>query len=262
MKKWAVGIIVALALCLAGCTALAESAASLPECTSPEEVTAWLLLPASHGEKYIPRGVRGGSIRYLSQNQQKDPSFCPEYWIGDWPGGPLDLTLEKGADGAAYDEYCGVMCTRAVYSMALSYLGVDCTPGGMSRMMGQRSLDAPYDCVTAEIDGLERVTFKTHILDTMLKHYQTDETYSPIYVYLKRPNGGFHTLLVVGRNEEGQCLVVDPAVHWVNGKPVYAYYVRFSTSTRSIISATFNKEWAGSKVQGFCQWRLNGGDPV
>lgn len=260
MKRWAIGIMLALAFCLAVCSALAESAASLPECASPEEVMDWLLLPASEGEKYIPRGVQGGSVRYLSQNQQKDPAFCPEYWIGDWPGGPLDLTLEKSADGKAYDDHCGVMCTRAVYSMALSYLGVDCSPGGMSRMMGQRSLDAPYDCVTAELSGLERVTFDTHVFDTMLEHYLADKTYSPIYVYLKRPNGGFHALLVVGRNEAGQCLVVDPSIHWVKEKPVYAYYVRFSTSAHSIISATFNKEWAGSKVQGFCQWRLRGAE--
>lgn len=256
IRRWAAMLCAAVLLFSA---ALAEAGASLPDCRTKEEVVDKLLFPsAAEDGACLPAGIQAGQIRYISQLALKDPLFCADYWIGDEPGGPLDLTRKKDAAGKEYAYYSGTMCTRAVYSMALSYLGIDCTPGDMSRLTGLRSLDEPYDIITEQIDGLERVTFKTYVFQNMFECYVNDPSYSPVYIYLRKPNGGSHALLVVARDDDERYLVVDPSPHSVGGQPVYVFLIRFGTTFRSIINATFRDEYKDSVILGFYQWRLVG----
>lgn len=240
-------LLMVLALCLLpGCV----WASSLPECTTADEVLPWLLFP----QDGTICGVQQGYVRYVSQSPAKDPLFCADYWLGGEPGGELDLTLETDGTGEPYPYYCGNMCTRAVYSMALSFLGVDCTPGDMSRLLNLRDLTEPYDEVSALL-GVEQVRYGSNIFKKMYRNYTTDPAhYSPVYVYLERPTGSRHAVLVVGQEKNGRYLVIDPAAHLLEDKPVYVYNIRFNPAIREIINSTFRREYQGGAVVRCYQW--------
>lgn len=98
-----------------------------------------------------PLPVQKGRIRHMAQDSYK-PFFCRDYWVNDtW-----DLETRQNSKGKKHPYYAGNMCTRAVYSEALSYLGIDMTPVAMSQLMDTRNLDNPYDMVTDLIPGLTR----------------------------------------------------------------------------------------------------------
>lgn len=243
-----------LLLCLLPLCACAES---LPECTTPEAVMQWLLFPQPD-EAGVPQpsGVTPGTVRYIGQSNVKDPLFCRDYWLGGEVGSDLDLTLEKSASGKAYTFYCGSMCTRATYAMALSFIGVDCTPGHMSRLMNLRNLDEPYDAVSRQL-GVERVKYKSNIFKKMYKNYTSDpQHYTPVFVYLEKPNGARHSLLVVGREESGRYLVVDCAIHTPDDEDVYVYSMSFNPAIRYVVNCTFRREYQDSKLLAFYQWKI------
>lgn len=239
-----------LVMLIASLVPLGAFAHGLPACTTADEVLQWLFLPLEG----LPCGVEQGYVRYIGQSSEKDPLFCADYWLGGETGDEFDLTLSIDASGEPYKYYCGSMCTRAVYSMALSFLGIDCTPGEMSRMLNTRDIDEPYDEISALL-GVERVSYKSNIFKRMYKNYITDPAhYSPVYAYLEKPNGARHSLLVVGQEKDGRYLVIDPAVHLENDQPVYAYNLRFNPAIREVINSTYRREYKGSAVVRFYQW--------
>lgn len=246
-----------LILAMALLTALPVSAAralSLPECRTVEQVEAMLLYP---GEDAQPVGVEAGRIRYVSQDTLKDPDFCAEYWYGGEPGGELDLTLETAPGGKAYAYYARNMCTRAVYSMALSYLGINLTPGGMSAMTGNRVVKAPYDETTGLLPELEKVSFSADVFRSMFEAYRSDEGYSPVYLHFMRRNGTTHAVLVVAQDEEsGRYIVVDPKYREVDKQPVRVYTIALNRYGQLITASDFRSEQVGSRVIGCYQWRL------
>ena len=97
--------------------ALGEDAAppTLPAATSAEEVQSFLLMP----EGDALAGVKRGYIRYIGQNAERDDMYRDGYWLGGEKGSVLDLTLRERY-GVKFAFYAGNMCSRAVYSMALS----------------------------------------------------------------------------------------------------------------------------------------------
>lgn len=238
-------------LILAEETPQPEPPLSLRTATTAEEVAQFLLLPP----KYSMNSVRRGYIRYIGQNQKRDDAFRKKYWLGGEEGSVLDLTLTE-RHGVKFDFHAGVMCSRAVYSMAMSYLGLDITPGDMSAMMNSRNLDEPYDMISWKI-GVERVTADSHVFNTMMENYLTDDSYSPVYLYFRRPNGSCHSVLVVARNPEtGRFLVVDSNPIQSGGKLYRIYFISLNKARTQIINSTFNKELKGSEVLQIYQWRL------
>lgn len=239
----------------------AEAPLPLPECTTEAQVAARLLMPVVQGEDVAPAQPLPGFIRYISQNENKDPLFCSAYWCSVEPGTKLDLNARTYANGRKYRYYTANMCTRAAYAMALSYLGLDITPGDMSVLMDSRDLTEPYDDVSAALGGVERISYKSYIFDKMLENYLTDPSYSPVYVYLRKPNGVYHAVLVVGKaDEEGYYLVVDPAAHELDGATVRVYRIRFDLHMRKVVNSTFRKEHRDSRVVDLAQWHLVHGD--
>ena len=232
-------------------TAEVETLPTLRSATTEEEVKAFLLLPP----KYSMTSVTRGYIRYIAQNQERDETFRKKYWLGGEEGSVLDLTL-KERRGVKFDFHAGVMCSRAAYSMALSYLGIDLTPGDMSAMMNSRNLDEPYDMISWSI-GVERVTADSHVFNTMMENYLTDDSYSPVYLYFRRPNGTCHSVLVVAKNPDtGRFLVVDSNPIQSGGKLYRVYFISLNKARTEIINSTFKKELVGSEILQVYQWRL------
>lgn len=239
------------------CPAVAEDTdapqpASLREAITVEDAEAFLLYPPEEGIS----GVQAGYIRLISQHRAGDSSFREEYWLGGEPGSVLDLTLAENRYGHVYTFHAGNMCTRAAYAMALSYLGVDVTPGSMSAMTGRRDLDPPYDKVS-ELVGVELVQPKSYIFDTMVENYLNDPSYSPVYVYIRKPDGQDHALLVIGKlPEKSRYLVLDPSGMWLHGQQHRIYMMAFNKTRVEVVNSTFRQEFAGSRVLQVYQWRL------
>ena len=240
--------------CLLVAPARAEGALTLPECTTVKQVQALILYPE---EGQQPVEVERGKVRYIAQNPVIDPDFCPEYWYGGDQGSELDLTLEKAPGNRTYAYYAGNMCTRAVYAMALSYLGINMSPGRMSALTGRRVVNAPYDEITEMLPQLERVSYSTFVFKRMYENYLTDSSYSPVYLYIQKPGGTTHALLVVGQQEDGRYIVVDPNYHaTAEGRAIRVYTIMLTSTAQRISGSDFRGEQAGSIVKGLCQWHL------
>lgn len=220
--------------------------------TTAEEAETFLLYPPENGLA----DVQAGCIRLISQHRAGDPSFRMGYWLGGEEGSVLDLTLQENRYGHVYTFHAGNMCTRAAYSMALSYLGVDATPGSMSAMTGRRDLDPPYSSVS-ELVGVELVQPKSHVFDTMVDNYLRDPSYSPVYVYIRKPNGQDHALLVIAKlPQQSQYLVLDPSGMWLHGEQHRIYMMAFNKTRVEVVNSDFRTDFAGSQVLQVYQWRL------
>lgn len=229
----------------------AQAPLTLPSATSVEEVEQYLLMPT----KYNLASVEKGYMRYIGQNEERDDMFRTGYWLGGDKGSVLDLTL-KERYGVKFPFHAGTMCSRAAYSMALSYLGIDLTPGDMSRMMNSRNLDEPYDIISWKL-GVDREDGKITSFNQMMENYLTDENYSPVYLYFRRPNGTTHAVLVVGRiPDKGRFLVVDSNPPQSGGKLYRVYFISLNKQRTQIINSTFRDDLYGSKVLQIHQWHL------
>lgn len=228
---------------------------SLRSASSVEEVEAFLLYPAE-----ADSGVQPGYIRYISQHRANDPVFRTEYWLGGPEDSDLNLNRTVSVFSIPYGFHAGNMCTRAVYSMALSYLGIDMTPGAMSAALNRRDLDPPYTEISSLL-GVELVQPQAFIFNTLMENYLTDPACSPVYLYLTKPDGQEHTLLVVAKlPEPSQYLVIDPSALWLHGEPYRIHMIALNRMRTQIIHATFRDEYAGSTVLQAYQWRLVGQD--
>lgn len=231
-------------------TTPADSPGSLREADSAEAVAAFLIYPPEEGIA----GIQPGYIRYITQHGNSDV-FRKAYWLGGEEGSKLDLTLESRY-GHEFTFSSITMCTRSCYSMALSYLGIDITPGAMSQLTGSRDLDPPYDDVS-DLLGVERVTPKSHVFNTMMENYLSDPSYSPVYLYLRRPDGNDHALLVVAKlPQQSRYLVVDPSPYSSGGVPYRIFWLSLNKTRQKVVNSTFRDELAGSRVLQLYQWRL------
>lgn len=237
---------------LAISTVLAEDAPlTLREADTAEEVEQFLLLPADEGVAPVQRGY----IRYISQSSARDTTFRKAYWLGGEEGSDLDLTLTE-RNGVQYAFYTGVMCTRAAYSMILSYFGIDMSPGKMSEVLGKRNLDDPYTEIS-DMLGLEFIPGGRRQFNAMVQNYLTDDSYSPVYLYFRKPSGSYHAVIVVGYiPNPGRYLVVDSNPYWVKGEPYRVYFVSLNKSRNRIINSTFASELKDSEMVHIWQWRL------
>lgn len=237
--------------------ACAEDAADVPltdlrNAVSAQEAEAFLLYPPEDGLA----GVQAGFIRLISQHRAGDLTFRAGYWLGGEEGSDFDLTRQESRYGHVYTFHAGNMCTRAAYSMALSYLGVDVTPGSMTAMTGLRDLDPPYASVSAMV-GVELVQPRAYVFDTMVENYLADASYSPVYVYIRRPNGQDHALLVIAKlPQQSQYLVLDPSGMWLHGEQHRIYMMAFNKTRVEVVNSDFRTDFAGSQVLQVYQWRL------
>ena len=243
--------------CLLAQPVRAEEPLTLPACQTVEEVLSLILWPDEGAQ---PVAAERGTVRYISQDTIKDPDFCPEYWYGGEPGSDLDLTMEvskqKGRFNQPYTYYARNMCTRAVYSMALSYLGVDLTPGAMSALLNKRDINMHYDEITDQLPEVESGQFSQDVFFNMFKAYQEDSRYSPVYLYIRRPDNTTHCLLVVAQQEDGRYIVIDPKYHNLQDESILVYTIAFNKFALKISASDFRNELKDCTVLKYCQWRL------
>lgn len=231
-----------LILCLLAPAALAENV-TLPACSTVEDITAFVDLP----EGDALAAPVAGRIRFVSTNLNA-PFFCREMWADD----TYDLT-EKGS----YRADCRHMTDRAVYCMALSYLGVDMTPAMMSSIAGARDVSAPYDEITATLENVERVEVNAYVFDTMVENYLTDSSYSPVFVKVRRPDGVLHTVMIVGYiPSTGGFIICDPAAPARDGQFYHTYKMAWHVMRQTVLASEFWDLFYASKVQAVYQWRL------
>ena len=126
-------------------------------------------------------GVEKGRIRYICQDP-KDPSFIKWYWLSP----AFDLR-----------EIANTKCTRADFSMALSWLGIDCTPIRMSELVMTREIYYTYDPVCKKLGNVERITGD---LETLWREYQAGEA-SPVLIHFTYGEN-MHAMLLILRDEE------------------------------------------------------------
>ena len=137
------------------------------------------MLIGEDGDEALP--AEEGKIRFVAQNP-KDPSFVKEYWLSK----KYDLR-----------EKSNKKCTRAVFSMALSYLGIDCTPVRMSDLLWGEEIIHTFDPVCEKLGNVERISGD---LDTLWAAYEAGEA-SPVLVHFDYESGeGMHSLLLVSRD--------------------------------------------------------------
>lgn len=237
-----------LLLCLLPLSGLAETVTLLTADTV-DEVASLVLLP-QNGQ--LP-DVQRGAIRYISLNP-KDPAFLASSWQSD----RFDLTVKKGRNGETYRADMANMHSRAVYCMALSYLGVDLTPAAMSELVNSRDITAPFDGVTAKLGvQLERVQPRAYVFDTMIENYLNDPTYSPVFMEVRKPNGALHTVLVVAFiPETGGFIIVDPAAPKLEGQHLHTYKMALHVMRQVVLHSAFYDAFYASEVVSLYQWHL------
>ncbi|MBR2822724.1 MAG: hypothetical protein IKE24_03460 [Clostridia bacterium] len=128
-----------------------------------------------------PVPVQEGKIRFVAQNP-KDHAFVDSYWLSK-----------------AYDlrDCANQKCSRAVFSMALSYLGIDMTPVRMSEILWGENIFYTFDPVCEKLGNVERVNGS---LEDLWDDYEQGNA-SPVLVHFRYNGGeGMHALLLVSRD--------------------------------------------------------------
>ena len=176
-----------------------------------------------------------------------------DFWVSE----NYDLTTKTGKNGETYRADNNNMHDRAVYCMALSYLGVDITPVMLSEMSGSRDVSAPFDGVTAQLENIERVEVKAYVFDTMVENYLTDDSYSPVFVKVRKPNGALHTVLVTGFiPSTGGFIICDPAAPKLDGETLHFYKMAFHVRREAVLHSAFYDAFYESEVLNIYQWHL------
>lgn len=235
--------------CLLPVFASAEEPLTLLNADTVDEVNQFVLLPTADS---VP-APEAGKIRFVSLNA-KDSAFRTDFWKNE----NYDLTSKGDAKGNTYRADYNNMHNRAVYCMALSYLGVDVTPVMMSELAGSRDVTAPYDAVTAKLgSNIERVQPRAYVFDTMVENYLNDPSYSPVYCTFRKPNGQLYTVLIVGYiPSTGGFIICDGAAPRLDGQYMHSYKMAWHVVRQVVLSSAFYDAFYGSRVEALYQWRL------
>lgn len=249
----------------------------LPTAGTIDEVKKYVLEPdvdnnASYKEasNVAPREVQRGTIRYIPQvkrnkNNQTDPTFCDQYWKSE----NYDFVKIDG-----WGE-CNKWCTRAAFSMTLSYLGIDCTPVYMSELKGNDfNVNDGYEKIVEELEKKNNIQLKIDYLGdakhsqtgerfddkfySMYKNYLTDESFSPIYVrFTEQP----HAMVIISKSSENDNIyyAVDSSFSIQSGKLIHVIEVEICTTTDGMLimgDGTTFKAYRGKRLNGLYQYEL------
>lgn len=164
----------------------------------------------SQAKSLITKGteVTKGNIRLCVQ-ASKDTCYISSFW--------------KSASAA------GTQCTRGAFSMAMSYLGIDCTPLHMQEIasVNWESGSGAYSNVLKSLnkENDSNITLSTRVwgqwnlsaLNAAIDRFTSDSTYSPILIWGHYNNSdeNFHAMVLVGKAAESngiaRYIIIDPS---------------------------------------------------
>lgn len=202
------------------------------------------ILTGAEGAEPLP--AEKGRIRFVCQDP-KDSRFVKEYWFSK------AFDLLPGANQK---------CTRAALSMALSWMGIDCTPVRMSELVRSEEIFYTYDPVCEKLG----VTRTEGDLETLWAEYEAGRG-SPVLLHFTYSGGGMHGVLLVARDPE------DPELFYAVTSGTGADTSAFPDGKRqdAVIPLLIEKGETGERIQSpllkryhkgkidqIWQWRLSG----
>lgn len=193
--------------------------------------------------------MKRGYIRFVSQ--------IPGY-VGS---GKTPATFYNEQWGSRSSEASG-LCSYAVLSMQLSYLGFDCLPGEMftimngntfNRMTIVNSLIADGANLSSELRSLHNNDLKLSDFQDMLRNYENDTNYSPVFMFMEygKEWKNTHAVLVIGYNE-GKYYLANPETMTGMGR----FEIEEKDGIMYIKNAT-TKKYNGRRISTISQLRLD-----
>lgn len=138
-------------------------------------------------------GVSTGTVRYISQVPAFTDQFCPEYW-------------------GSYVNYANHECFTACISMALSYLGIDATPGALGdywRSCGHYG--TPFATTPDDVAFSGATYSKTSLAEAISCYVGGAGSYSPPIIHLNSYSANGHYVMIIGQVSASEYRVLDPA---------------------------------------------------
>ena len=110
--------------------------------------------------------VKTGTVRYVCQVPAYTDLFCAEYW-------------------GSYGNYANHECFTACISMALSYLGIDATPGALGDYWLSRGhYGAPFATTPEDVAFSGATYSKTSLAEAIARYVGGEGSYSPPIIHL------------------------------------------------------------------------------
>ena len=139
-------------------------------------------------------GVKTGTVRYICQVPAYTDLFCPEYW-------------------GSYVGYANHECFTACISMALSYLGIDATPGALGDYWRSGGHYGTPFATTPEDVAFSGATYsKTSLAEAIARYVGGEGSYSPPIIHLNGYSANGHYVMIIGQVSATEYRVLDPAV--------------------------------------------------
>lgn len=201
--------------------------------------------------------VERGKIRKVIQ-APKDDCFVTGYWKANG----IDITSKAGG-----------YCNRASIAMALSYLGIDCTPVYMQEIMGgSPDTENNYKKLTEQINikrgtKISRSTVKSGYSSSILREcyslFDADSRYSPVYIWGEYNSGkNIHAMLIIGKegasNGKTRYIILDPSSA-SHSDHVFWMEINDSTGKATNAGATKYKDY---QIKLIIQWKDQFADVV
>ena len=192
--------------------------------------------------------IEYGKVRLCAQ-ATGDTHFRREYWKSS----KLDIISKAGG-----------YCNRASFSMAMSYLGIDCTPVHMQELCTVDTSNAYKNVLSAlnKENGSKIVlstqsSWNSSRLASSYNNYNSNSHYSPVYVW-GHYNGGNnqHAMIIVGKISESggiaRYIVVNPASKSCGDSHLSWIDVNTSTGKCTDSSVSNYKDY---RIELIYQWR-------
>ncbi len=208
------------------------------ELTDYERVHAMLLM-----EENTPQPVERGKIRFVAQLPE-DHCFINAYWRSKY------YDLKDSARNK---------CTRAIFSMGLSWLGIDCTPVRMSELVKAKEIYYTYEHVIDALGNIEQLDGK---LELLWNNYIYGGA-SPVEIHFNY-QGGMHALLLIARDTQNPDVFY--ALNPSEGVDATAYggkkhdhvipIIIEDGRIGGVIQSPLIKRYHKGKIDVICQWAL------
>jgi len=138
--------------------------------------------------------VKTGTVRYVCQVPAYTDLFCAEYW-------------------GSYGNYANHECFTACISMALSYLGIDATPGALGDYWRSRGhYGAPFATTPEDVAFSGATYSKTSLAEAIARYVGGEGSYSPPIIHLNGYSANGHYVMIIGQVSATEYRVLDPAV--------------------------------------------------